>query len=270
MLIKQPRAGFTLLEILIAMSLFVVGAASIMSLFTTSLEKAKLTEQEIMLAMMQKDIAIRNQLAAYKPTAGTNFATSTNWMVKDPAAYDASLGGAANIALFGWEKLYPGYTFRVSDFTTVTATSLGTIDYEDMQFTDFDGYGWIDVDGDGTATSPNADGLSEQFGLPSPSAIPKIAGGTAPGVKYDHTKMNRYHKRVAVLIAWELNDRSKAGTGELIGPTSMTGKYLKDLVNSSLNDNTADFYRYDTFMFEIFNPDLGISADTAYPRHSVH
>lgn len=60
------RRGFTLVEVLIALALFAMGASALMGLYLKNLHSAKLARTEIILALIQKDVASKNQLAAFQ------------------------------------------------------------------------------------------------------------------------------------------------------------------------------------------------------------
>ena len=60
------RRGFTLVEVLIALALFAMGSTALMGLSLKNLHSAKLARTEIILALIQKDVASKNQLAAFQ------------------------------------------------------------------------------------------------------------------------------------------------------------------------------------------------------------
>ena len=63
------RRGFTLIEILIALGLFTIGSAALMSLYIKNLNTAKLAREEIILAMVNKDVTAKNQISAFTAKA---------------------------------------------------------------------------------------------------------------------------------------------------------------------------------------------------------
>ena len=71
----QGRRGFTLVEVLLALGLFAIGSSALIALFLRNLYSAKLAREEVVLALISKDVATKNQLAAFtaNSAAGREF-----------------------------------------------------------------------------------------------------------------------------------------------------------------------------------------------------
>lgn len=238
------RRGFTLIEILIALGLFAIGSAALLALFIQNLNTAKLAREEIILAMMYKDIATKNQLAAFtansrygrKFPAPDDMAGADPWLVGHPTDMDESIRRYDSTVakdpsnptpeekkrLWANIHMYRSFTFTLENITSLIRAE------ENYQFTDWDGYGIIyereiGVDiGSPTGGGPDGNVTDDgwfDFGDPAPSH----------GVEYDSDGMRYYIKRLKLIIGWELRDRTPGNI--------KSGKWEK-------------------FYFSLFNPDL--------------
>lgn len=238
------RRGFTLIEVLIALGLFAIGASALLSLFAKNLATAELAREEIILAMITKDVTAKNQLAAF--TAGTaglktfgdavQFSPVNQWLVgvePDTLLDDVTLSPLSYNKVVAvdpanptaaekprlWENIhmYRNFNFAIE--------VLGRNILEDNQYVDWDGYGIIREDQIGQDL--NADGDTDDsfdFGNPAPSH----------SVEYDSTQMRYYIKRIKMTIIWKWRDPTNYATG-------------------------ADWFkgsRREIFYFPLYNPDL--------------
>lgn len=230
--------GFTLIEIIMSLAILVTGSVAIMGLYVQNLRLAGAARREVILAIMEKDIASKNQLAAFRANAqyAKDFA-SDDWLIKDYEAYNVlvdpvNFPDAARYWPFpGVEEdkmieVYKGYYFaaytlqRQGAFWADAAATHGLYLY-DQQFTDFDGYGWIDLNRDGVEDA------EEDFGDPAPSHF----------VHYDSRKMGKYIKKIECVIAWDLS----------FDPIEL---YTQVTMGIDIGHN------YQKFTFMVYNPDL--------------
>ncbi len=229
--------GFTLIEIIMALAILVVGSVAILGLYVQNLRLASAARREVMLAVMEKDIASKNQLAAFKANSqyGLSFA-SDNWLVKDyhkyndlidPTNFDAArYWPGPSYPEDDWIDVYRGYYFaaytlqRSGSFFADAAATHGLYLY-DAQFVDWDGYGWIDIDEDGEK------GSDEDFGDPAPSHF----------LHYDSRKMGNYIKKIECVLAWNLNFDPEELFTRVMGGIEFGHSFQK-------------------FRFMVYNPDL--------------
>ena len=219
--------GFTLIEVLFAMAILGIGGTSLVALFAYNLELAQRAREEVVINVIQRDVSVRNQVAAF--TRGAALFTDNSWLVDDIAAYDLMAENADRT----WDNIpaYKGYHFWVIELEreggawglpdNMSATY--GLELHDAQFVDWDGYGWIDLDGDRVKDA------GESFGDPLPSHR----------VQYDSRGMRNYFKRLKGIIAWDL----KADVG---------GMVVGDVI-TQLED--GDLGKYHMFHFTIYNPD---------------
>jgi len=230
--------GFTLIEILMSLAILVTGSVAVLGLYVQNLKLASTARREVVLAIMEKDIASKNQLAAFRANSqyGLDFA-SDNWIVKDYQKYNDLLDPATfpDAARY-WPgptvpeeqsvEVYKGYYFaaytlrRQGQMFADAAVTHGLFLY-DNQFVDWDGYGWIDLNEDGQEDA------NEDFGPPAPSHK----------LRYDSRRMEKYIKRIECVIAWDLN----------FNPDEL---YMKVANGIDIGHN------FQKFRFMVYNPDL--------------
>lgn len=229
----RARAGFSLLEVLLALAILTFGSVAVLVLFMNSLRTIRQAQEESILALLEQDLKGKCQLSAYfafdaaNPRRGT-FDGSV-WLPRDPAApddpgappwepdsepprvdaylnQDWTVVRAAYDALAGegltWSQnpLYVGYQYRLR--TVLPAWR------ESNQLVDFDGYGWIgedetdaDLDGDGRTGEA---GTGRDFGPPRPSH----------GVVYDPRGLRFYLKHLECVVGWDLQDPRDIFSGQ--------------------------------------------------------
>lgn len=234
---RPGRGGFTLIEILIALGLFAIGASALMALYLQNLNTAKLAREEIILAMLFKDIATKNQLSAY--TGNKRFGRAfcpedwccdsppcrTGWEIGHPSDPKQSIEAYNRMVAKDPQNPEPEEKLRLWQNVHMYRGFNFVMDYvyppkiENDQFVDWDGYGIInekdvgvDITGDGKVEDIDVD-----FGPPSPSH----------GVEYDARKMSNYTRRFKLTIFWELRDPKNFKSG-----------------------------KWEEFYFSVFNPDL--------------
>jgi prepilin-type N-terminal cleavage/methylation domain-containing protein len=223
--LRRKKNGFTLIEVLFALGILAVGGTSLIALFAHNLREAKRAREEIIINVIQRDVSVRNQLAAFAAAAnGLRFyEDASNWLVKDIAAYDAMAQTPERM----WENIpaYIGYYFWVEPYERGGApwsndqNTKGLVLY-DAQFVDWDGYGWIDLNND-MKMDPG-----EWFGDPAPSHK----------IEYDSRGMRNYMMRLRGIIAWDL---------KISDPAIVKAKILA-------GENIA---KYHIFYFTVYNPD---------------
>jgi len=232
-----PRGGFTLIEVLFALGILALGGSSLIALFVHNLREAKRAREEIVINVIQRDVTVRNQLAAFAASAaGKNFWVDVNdWIVKDIDNYNLTV--ALGDDQRRWENIpaYTGYFFFVDPFErqgapwSNHAATMGLVLY-DNQFVDWDGYGWIDLNNN------NQFDDGEDFGDPEPSHK----------IKYDSRGMRNYMMRMRGIIAWD----TKVKVATLASPTGVS---QDDLKNRILNGDAIA--KYHVFYFTVYNPD---------------
>ncbi|MBN1809492.1 MAG: type II secretion system protein [Planctomycetes bacterium] len=221
------KGGFTLIEVLFALGILALGGASLIALFTHNLREAKRAREEIIINIIQRDVSIRNQLAAYAaPASGWDFYTNRDqWVIDDITAYDQMAQDDSR----KWENIpaYRGYYFWVDVDDAERGGAPWSDDPNthgfylyDTQFVDWDGYGWIDLNNDGVL-----DG-GEDYGVPAPSHK----------IEYDSRGMRQYMMRMRGIIAWDL---------KVSDPSIVKAKIL----------NGERIAKYHIFYFSVYNPD---------------
>jgi hypothetical protein len=177
-----------------------------------------------------------------------------HWGRSAPAAmHDVPLYTGFYFAVAPVERHFPSGTGAVSDWGAVGNTP--GLALEDCQFTDFDGYGLVDMDDDG---EPETD-----RGLPSPSPGPIMNADLSTGgadyanspfrLFYNSRSMSRYMLKLRVRVMWNvrnladltLTDREVL---DFEGGTNVTGK------NPDLKRERV--FHYTTYYFSAFNPDV--------------
>ncbi len=83
--------GFSLLEIIVAMAVFAVGALSAISLFGNSMKAAKQAKDENLVSLLEREIRVRCQFAALRAYEGDPPVSTfdrSDWLLRDPVAPD--------------------------------------------------------------------------------------------------------------------------------------------------------------------------------------
>jgi prepilin-type N-terminal cleavage/methylation domain-containing protein len=284
--VLRPRRGFTLIEVMIAMSIFLAAMLAISGLFFQNLRLARMAQEEIVVSMIQRDVMARNLVVAMarageerlyvRNNAGAvpsafakqfpNFGVpgDTNpgvltkgWGIRNKDAWEASSGmhwGVSTpVAADTDVPLYNGFYFSVvpvvrhfpgggtaADWAAVGNTP--GLAMEDCQFTDWDGYGLVDMDGDGI---PETD-----RGLPSPSPGPLMDATlascnyqTSPfRIYYNSNNMSRYVMKVRVRVMWNVRNEDDVS--------------LTDLQVRAKEDNHERVFNHNEYYFSVFNPDV--------------
>jgi prepilin-type N-terminal cleavage/methylation domain-containing protein len=267
--------GLTLLEVIIALAVFAVGAVAALSLYSNSLKAAKQAKNENIISLLEREIRVRCQLAALRAYAGeppVSTFDGSDWLLRDPAAPDdpgtpvlldgGGGGGSSDAdALNGqrWEivrerfddaggdgsrwddqPLYTNWQFRLR---TVLPSEV-----ESNQFVDLDGY---DVwDSRSKELSPNimADEIGHDptgAGKPPHAAVkpPASARATAPPGAVNAGNFGA----------------PRSSHGVTYDPRGMRFhvKRVKCVIGWDLN-NRSDIFSGERheFYFTIYNPDL--------------
>lgn len=229
--------GFTLIEVLFAMAILGIGGTSLVALFAYNLQLAKRAREEVVINVIQRDVSVRNQIAAF--TRGvSDFATDSSWLVVDKVAYNTMATADRT-----WEDIpaYKGYSFWVTELRRQgsawglpdsTSSTYG-LELYDAQFVDWDGYGWIDLDGDGQKDA------GETFNAPDGSSSP----WPSHRVRYDSRAMANYVKRLKGVVAWDL-------IADVDNDPALPNPEAK--LNAVIDNNLG---KYHVFYFTIYNPD---------------
>jgi len=88
---RSPRGGFTLIEVLVALGIFLMAILTILGLFFQSIKTAIVAREEIIIAIIQRDVSTRNQVAAARQAADMR-AWCEAAANRTPAAYGAGIG----------------------------------------------------------------------------------------------------------------------------------------------------------------------------------
>ena len=122
----RARSGFTLIEVLVALGIFLMAILTILGLFFQSIKTAIVAREEIIIAIIQRDLMTRNQVASARQAAdmrawceaaatrtpatyvGSTFMAygapddtdpatilADGWGVRNPVAYNALVAGGA-------------------------------------------------------------------------------------------------------------------------------------------------------------------------------
>jgi prepilin-type N-terminal cleavage/methylation domain-containing protein len=318
--------GFTLIEVLIALAIFLGAMMAILGLYMQNLRLAMMAREEIIVSMLQRDIMARNQVVAAaragqerqwrrgvkdasgisvtQPAVFEKFGSPRDGITgliaplaadetDDPTQAFSKGWGIRNKVL--WEKisglnwgtsnppdpakdtpLYNGFFFIAhplwryvpvetrpwvrdtafvpaggAEWVIGTTSGLPGLALEDSQFTDWDGYDMVDMDGDGI---PETD-----RGVPYPSPGPIHNGIPAAFPAGSNTyvnnpyrifflsdKMAAYYMRVRVRIMW--------GQVESYDDVYiLTDAQVKTREDAS---EDARVYSHCEYFFSIFNPDI--------------
>jgi prepilin-type N-terminal cleavage/methylation domain-containing protein len=263
----RRRAGFTVLEVIIALMVFSMGAGAVITAVWRARHIAQQSAEEIIISFIEKEIRARNQIKAY--AAGRMFAGDPDpaqswpqWGVYNREQYDNMI--ASGTALPTWDQnlLISGFDFFVEDITGQTGddvsgapgirTAAQARVKEDWQYVDFDGYGVVDEREIGRKvekTDPNnlkANVPLDPNGKIEPGYT-SVGGKTitnkdspGTGLKYDSTKMRHYQKVLRLTIGWDFRQVRPAD------PTYGNAQAMRDYLTSG---------KYSEMVFTIFNPD---------------
>ena len=225
------KSGFTLIEVLFALGILALGGSSLIALFAHNLREAKRAREEIVMNVIQRDITVRNQLAAFAATANALrfYEDLAAWIISDTNAYNKT----AETVERQWENIpaYRGYYFwvdaleRSSAPWSEDAQTKGLAMY-DNQFVDWDGYGWIDQPPYNGKLDPGEIFGEGAEGAPKPSHR----------IFYDSRGMRNYMMRMRGIVAWDL---------KISDASIVKAKIL-------LGENIA---KYHIFYFTVYNPD---------------
>jgi len=277
----QPslRTGFTLIEVIFAMAIFVMSFCGISALYFQSFYNIKQTRLEIMQSILARDIINRNQIAVFGinrastetgldvkftkqfKTGNPVSATQTGWGVYNPASYNAvSPIASTHAPALTYSDSYAGLDFYVMDDYSTSQVTGGTgaetrSDWGeansvlppavyDYQFTCFTGYGRCQVD-------YNRDGKLAadewfDFGNPTPTSIVPAPGLPARSVTFHTEQTLRYVKFLRLVIAWDML------------PGSLQPDYINDVNVPTKMDDFLGLYQgaSDAYLFSIYNPDI--------------
>jgi prepilin-type N-terminal cleavage/methylation domain-containing protein len=321
---RNRAKGFTLIEVLIALGIFLGAMLAILGIYFQNLRLARMAREEIIVSMIQRDIMARNQVVASaraghersfrrgvasltppsfdeygSPRDGTVNATlgsettdplkvfQVGWGVRNVVTWERSSGlhwgrsvpaGESDVPLYEnfyfiahpvWRYpkqmgglYYPWIrdeNFEPSDegeWTPggITGPHVG-IALEDSQFTDWDGYGMVDMDRDGYPETDRGDPS------PSPGPIHGMPGSPqrsswCPGgfddskyqgnpyrIFYNSDKMCHYFMRLRVRIMWQVKDEEDV--------YNLTDKDVKDK-----EDQKIRVFNHTEYYFSVINPDI--------------
>ncbi len=322
---RQPATekGFTLVEVLIALGIFLGAMMAILGIYFQNLTLARMAREEVVVSMIQRDIMARNAVVASaragherwarrtstalppefetfgSPRDGTDYAGSAPGEQSDPDLALSAGWGVRNINT--WESasdhtlhwgrsqpaldtdvaLYENFYFTVhpvwrfpnqtdgdgdgfpdypwlrrnfepsdEDEWDISQTSgLPGLAREDSQYTDWDGYGLVDLDRDGIPeTDRGWPAASPGPILPAGAGL-SIGGSTGYAgnpfrIFYNSDKMRHYFLRLRVRIMWQVKDEAHV--------YNLTDKKLKE----DFEDNNIRIFNHTEYYFSVFNPDI--------------
>jgi type II secretory pathway pseudopilin PulG len=272
MAVHTRTRGFTLLEIVFALALFIIGTTAILVLYSNSIKTARQSKDEMALSLLIRDIREKVQLAALNAFGGnpaeSTFHTST-WLLRDPAAEDdagtpAKLDGGGgpitpdSVALNAqawpeimkrydtiggaggkWDDnpLYRNFQFRMRTFIPP--------EVENNQFVDWDGYDVWDGSNRKLLANIHADEIDDNTldrKRHTPVSVPEGARGASPS----GTRSDGYFgpPRSSHGVAYD-----PRGVRQYI-------KHIKCVIGWDLNKSTDIFSgQHHTFYFTVYNPD---------------
>ena len=270
----RRHGGFTLLEVVVALGLFAVGAVAVLFLYSNTVNTARQSKNEMTLALLMRDLREKVQLAALNAFSGSpaesTFHTS-NWLLRDPSAEDDpgaptrldattpnSSGTPDTIALNAqvwaeivkrydsvggaggkWDDnpLYRNFQFRMR---TVVPPEV-----ENNQFVDWDGYDIWDSGSKKLLANIHADEVDDNSGEQkrrAPVVVPESArGARAPGTRND---------------GYFGPPRSSHGVAYDPRGVRRYIKHIKCVIGWDLS-KSSDIYSgvHHTFYFTVYNPD---------------
>jgi type II secretory pathway pseudopilin PulG len=316
---RPEPAGFTLIEVLIAMGILMGALMVIMGVFFQNLRFARMAREEIIVSMIQRDVQARNHVMSSaragkdrafwrgvsgesppsfeefgSPRDGSSYGTGPGETVNPDDVLNVGWG-IRNIA--AWEKisnlhwgisdprqdkdvpLYEGFYFtahpvwrypdgtdadgdgipdypwrrrtfepgNANEWDPATTSGFKGLALEDSQFTDWDGYGMVDMDGDGEAETDR--GLP----WPSPGPIHRFVPAGFPGgsetyddnpyrIFFNSDKLRNYMLRVRVRIMWNVKSEEHI--------------YKTDEWVKGQEDAGTRIFSHNEYYFSVFNADL--------------
>jgi prepilin-type N-terminal cleavage/methylation domain-containing protein len=334
----RPRnRGFTLIEVLIAMGIFLGAMLAILGIYFQNLRLARMAREEIIISMIQRGIMARNQVVASaragherswkrgvpgaetppsfdefgSPRDGTTYgiggdetaipddALDFGWGIRNTVTWEKSSGlhwgrwskqqaidaGYADIDAAEADRpsvpLYENFFFiahpvwrYVNDPATpwirkpfepaseaewdpTTTTGHPGLALEDSQFTDWDGYGMVDMDRDGFPET------NRGAPYPSPGPIHPSVPADFPGgsntyannpyrIFYNSDKMGYYFMRIRVRIMWQvkdLDDVYNKTDAEVLEAES-------GLVAGVPTNEPRRVFNHTEYYFSVINPDI--------------
>lgn len=269
------RAGFTLIEIIIAMGIFTLGIAYVMELFQRALRTTVKARQQVILAILFQDLKQKEQTAAVLAKAGGVDTFEQNigggWMTDmGPIGlhdYGNNWIGAKNAYnqlspnidevdnetneyvpdgkpdyYYDEIQIYRKFMFAINSVTPINK--------ENNQFVDWDGYVATDRDGNVVVGITEQDVQEEfngepgfqdygtifDFGEPAPTA--------GANVQYQPQGMRHYIKRMQCIIAFDYIEDN---------PPNMF---------SPGNYDNPNYCQHEVFYFDVFNPDTDKDTTT--------
>ena len=319
----DTRAGFTLVEVLIALGIFLGAMMAILGIYFQNLRLARMAREEIIVSMIQRDIMARNQVVAVaragnerswrrgvagwgqpplfgqfgSPRDGTEYgvgaaigettdpatALTAGWGVRNICTWEGTSGlhwGRSNPAAETDVPIYENFYFtvhpvwRYSDTTdadgdgfpdypwvqrtfqpntadewkAAMTTGMPGLAVEDSQYTDWDGYGLVDMDNDG---EPETD---RGVPYPSPGPIHSVVPGGFQGgsntydnnpyrIFYLSDKLGHYLLRLRVRIMWQVKLEEDVYN-------------LTDAQVLDREDKGERVFNHTEYFFSVFNPDI--------------
>ncbi|MCX7806005.1 MAG: prepilin-type N-terminal cleavage/methylation domain-containing protein [Planctomycetota bacterium] len=250
------KKGFTLLEVLIALGIFVFGAVAVTGLYIGNANSVQLAKEEVIVALIQRDLYAKNQFRAYyagrlghepfvqggvlslkRPPDDPEEPKTPEWVIRCVADYNKMMSGTKRE--WGDIDAYHGFYFFCWEVSSPRI--------EDNQFVDWNGYGEIAARELDSPWFGQAAGGGED-----PGNATINCGDPAPShnVKYDSERMRWYQKRLRAFIFWDLT-KIDPGWGNLNEITD--GEKQKTIIKQIKDGRMA---RYVEFDFGIYNPDL--------------
>jgi len=282
------KRGFTLIEVMIALGIFLGALLAIMGLYFQNLRLARMAREEIILAMIQRDIMARNLvvaaaragqerlwrrgLIANAPTfaqfgvpSDTNPATvlTLGWGIRNLESWQVSSAlhwGTSSPAADTDVPLYTGFYFTVvpvvRDFPTKTAADWAAVGLtpglalEDSQFTDSDGYSF--ANSRASWLDLDGDGIPEtDRGLPRPSAGPMLKADLSPAnVERDSPFRFLYNCNNMANYIQKLRVRV------MWNIRSEDDLLLSDIDVKKSEDAGQRIFNHTEYYFSVFNPDV--------------
>ncbi len=319
---RAPSRGFTLVEVLIALGIFLGAMMAILGIYFQNLRLARMAREEIVVSMIQRDIMSRNAVVASaraghersfkrgvsaetppsfdeygSPRDGTPYAVAAainetadpaqaqdvGWGVRNRNTWETTSGlhwGRSKPAIESDVPLYENFYFTVhpmwrwpdqtdgdgdgfpdypwirrdvhpaseNEWNIALTTGLRGLAREDSQFTDWDGYGWVDMDRDGVPET------NRGWPAPSPGPIHSSVPAGFPAhsnayvdnpyrIFYNSDRMSNYFLRLRVRIMWQVKSEDHV--------YNLTDAQVKDK-----EDHKIRVFNHTEYYFSVFNPDI--------------
>jgi prepilin-type N-terminal cleavage/methylation domain-containing protein len=327
---RNRAKGFTLIEVLIALGIFLGAMLAVLGIYFQNLRLARMAREEIIVSMIQRDIMARNQVRASaragherafkrritavtppsfdeygSPRDGTTYATEPSigettdpskvflagWGVRNITTWERASGlhwgrstPAAESDLALYENFYfiahpvwrypdkttldaqgnPKYPWvrnknfnpaTVGEWNPATTSGYRGLALEDSQFTDWDGYGMVDMDRDGYPET------NRGLPAPSPGPIHSVAPANFPAnsdkyedspyrIFYNSDKMGYYFMRLRVRIMWQVKLLE-----EVYNMTDHEVLAAED-GNKALGIEPRRVFNHTEYYFSVVNPDI--------------